>query len=189
MVPAAWNRRTRLARPCRSHSLAHHSLSAMTISIPSAFRAVALLGAVILPGLAASGCTPITAQRGNLTDPERVAELQPGQSRRDDVAAVLGTPTSVGTFDPNVWYYIGQKTEKTAFFQPEVVERRVLIVRFDQAGVVREIKKLDETNGQDVEMVDRSTPTAGREMTFLEQMLGNVGRFSAKDTKSKGPGH
>jgi outer membrane protein assembly factor BamE (lipoprotein component of BamABCDE complex) len=70
-----------------------------------------------------------------------------------------------------------------------VVERRVLIVRFDQAGVVREIKKLDETNGQDVEMVDRSTPTAGREMTFFEQMLGNVGRFSAKDTKSKGPGH
>jgi len=160
----------------------------MKRSIPSALRAAALLGAVVLPGLAASGCTPIVATRGNLTDPERVAELQPGQSRRDDVAAVLGTPTSVGTFDPNVWYYIGQKTEKTAFFQPEVTDRRVVIVRFDDAGTVREIRNLDKTNGQDIEMVDRSTPTAGREMSFLEQMMGNVGRFSAKDTKGKGPG-
>ncbi|CAO3422716.1 outer membrane protein assembly factor BamE [Azospirillum doebereinerae] len=160
----------------------------MTRSIPSALRTAVLLGAVALPALAASGCAPTVATRGNLTDPELVAELQPGQSRRDDVAAVLGTPTSVGTFDPNVWYYIGQKTEKTAFFQPEVVDRRVVIVRFDDAGTVREIKKLDKTNGQDIEMVDRSTPTAGREMSFLEQMMGNVGRFSAKDTKGKGPG-
>ncbi|MBP2230363.1 outer membrane protein assembly factor BamE [Azospirillum agricola] len=160
----------------------------MTRSIPSALRTVALLGAVLSTGLVAAGCSPVVATRGNLTDPELVAELQPGQSRRDDVAAVLGTPTSVGTFDPNVWYYIGQKTEKTAFFQPEVVDRRVVIVRFDEAGTVREIRKLDQSNGQDIEMVDRSTPTAGREMGFLEQMMGNVGRFSAKDAKGKGPG-
>lgn len=148
-----------------------------------------LLGAAtVLLGLAATGCSPTVATRGNLTDPERVAELQPGQSRRDDVAAVLGTPTSVGTFDPNTWYYIGQKTEKVAFFRPEVTERRVLIVRFDDKGTLREVKKLDETNAQDIEMVDRTTPSAGREMTFLEQMLGNVGRFAAKDTKGKGPG-
>lgn len=142
----------------------------------------------VLLGLAVTGCAPSVATRGNLTDPERVAELQPGQSRRDDVAAVLGTPTSVGTFDPNVWYYIGQKTEKVAFFRPEVTERRVVIARFDDQGVLREVKKLDETNAKEIEMVDRTTPSAGREMTFLEQMLGNVGRFAAKDTKGKGPG-
>ncbi|WP_247882040.1 outer membrane protein assembly factor BamE [Azospirillum sp. TSH100] len=117
-----------------------------------------------------------------------MAELQPGQSRRDDVAAVLGTPTSVGTFDPNVWYYIGQKTEKTAFFEPEVTERRVVVAHFDNNGVLREIKTLDKSNGQDIDLVERTTPTAGREMGFLEQMMGNVGRFSAKDTKGKGPG-
>lgn len=146
-----------------------------------------MLGAVLL-GLAVTGCSPVVATRGNLTDPERVAELQPGQSRRDDVVAVLGSPTSVGTFDQNTWYYIGQKTEKIAFFEPDVVERRVVIVKFDDAGTLREVKKLDESNAQEVEMVERTTPTAGREMTFLEQMMGNVGRFSAKDSKGKGPG-
>lgn len=154
----------------------------MTRSIPSTLCAIAVLG------LAVSACSPVVATRGNLTDPDRLAEIEAGKSRREDVAGVLGTPTSTGTFDQNVWYYIGQKTEKVAFFKPEVTERRVVIVRFDDAGVVREIKQLDETNGQDIEMVDRATPTAGREMTFIEQMLGNVGRFSAKDTKGQGPG-
>jgi len=154
----------------------------MTRSIPSALCAFAFLG------LAVSACSPSVATRGNLTDPDRLAEIKAGQTRRDDVAGILGTPTSVGTFDPNVWYYIGQKTEKIAFFQPTVLERRVVIVHFDDAGVVSEIKQLDESNAQDIEMVDRTTPTAGREMGFLEQMLGNVGRFSAKDAKGRGPG-
>ena len=154
----------------------------MTRSIPSALCAFAFLG------LAVSACSPSVATRGNLTDPDRLAEIKAGQTRRDDVAGILGTPTSVGTFDPNVWYYIGQKTEKIAFFQPSVLERRVVIVHFDDAGVVSEIKQLDESNAQDIEVVDRTTPTAGREMGFLEQMLGNVGRFSAKDAKGRGPG-
>jgi outer membrane protein assembly factor BamE (lipoprotein component of BamABCDE complex) len=69
-----------------------------------------------------------------------------------------------------------------------VLERRVVVVQFDDGGVVRDLKTLDRSQGRDVEIVDRATPTHGREMSFLEQMIGNVGRFSAKDTKGKGPG-
>ncbi len=154
----------------------------MTRSIPSALCAFAFLG------LAVSACSPTVATRGNMADPDRVAEIKAGQSRREDVADILGTPTSVGTFDQNVWYYIGQKTEKLAFFEPSVMERRVVVVHFDDAGVVKEMKQLDATDGQRVDIVDRSTPTAGRELSLLEQMLGNVGRFSAKDSRNRGPG-
>ncbi|WP_448189700.1 outer membrane protein assembly factor BamE [Azospirillum sp. sgz301742] len=154
----------------------------MTRSTPSRVIAVALLG------LTAAACTPTLATRGNLTDPDAVATIQTGTTTRDQVASLLGTPTSVGTFDQNVWYYIGQKTEKTAFFKPDVLERRVVVVHFNDAGVVSDLKTLDQNQGLDVEMVERTTPTHGREMGFLEQMIGNFGRFSAKDSKGKGPG-
>lgn len=144
--------------------------------------------ALSLLGIGASACSPVVATRGHMVEADRLAEIQTGSSRREDVAAVLGTPTAAGTFDSSVWYYIGQKTEKTAFFQPEVVERQVVVVHFDPEGVVSDIKTLDKSAGQDVEIVDRATPTHGRELTFLEQMIGNVGRFSAKDSKGKGPG-
>ncbi|WP_029011190.1 outer membrane protein assembly factor BamE [Azospirillum halopraeferens] len=145
------------------------------------------LCAAALLGLTATACAPTVATRGNMTDPELVSAIRAGESRREDVASLLGTPTSVGTFDPDVWYYIGQRTEKTAFFQPDVVERRVVVVQFDPSGVVSGVQQMDAEAGQDVSIVSRATPTHGREMTFLEQMIGNVGRFSAKD-KGRGPG-
>lgn len=154
----------------------------MTRSTPSRILAAALLGAAV------TACAPTLATRGNMTDPDAVAQIKTGSTTRDQVAGLLGTPTSVGTFDQKVWYYIGQKTEKTAFFKPDVLERRVVVVHFNDSGVVSDVKTLDQNQGQDIEMVERTTPTHGREMGFLEQMIGNFGRFSAKDTKGKGPG-
>jgi outer membrane protein assembly factor BamE (lipoprotein component of BamABCDE complex) len=151
----------------------------MTRSTPSTLIALSLL---------AAACAPTYATRGNIADADRIAAIKVGTSTRDDVADMLGTPTAQGTFDANVWYYIGQKTEKIAFLKPDIVERKVVVVQFDDGGVVRDVRQLDRSAGQDVGMVERSTPTAGRELNFIEQMLGNVGRFSGTKKNTGGPG-
>ncbi len=127
---------------------------------------------------AASGCSPIVATHGNLVEPYRLADIHPDVSNKSDVANTLGTPTAAGTLDPNTWYYIGQRTEKIAFLAPEIVERKVVVFHFDGTGIVRKIDQLDLAAGEDVDIVSRTTPTAGKDLGFLEQMLGNVGRFS-----------
>ena len=43
-------------------------------------------------------------------------------------------------------------------------------------------------DGQDVAMSDRETPTRGRELTILEQLLGNVGRGQLPRTEEDVPG-
>jgi len=130
---------------------------------------------------ASLGACSTTAIRGNITDPDAVAQIKVGQTRAEDVSGLLGTPSQVGTFDDKVWYYIGQKTERFAFLAPEVTERRIVVVVFDDKGVVTAVRTSDDPNiGTDVETVDRKTPTTGRELTFMEQLLGNVGRFSSK---------
>lgn len=139
-----------------------------------------------LTAAVAAGCSPITAVHGNIVEPDRLADIHQGVSRKNDVADTLGTPSATGTFDTNTWYYIGQRTEKVAFFPPEVTERKVVVIRFDDSGVVRQIDQLDAAAGQDIDIVSRSTPTAGKDLSFVEQMLGNVGRFGGK--KQQGPG-
>lgn len=130
---------------------------------------------------ASLGACSTTAVRGNITDPEVVAQIKVGRSRMEDVSGLLGTPSQVGTFDDKVWYYIGQKTERIAFLAPEVTERRIVVVMFDDKGLVTAVRTSDDPNaGSDVETVERKTPTSGRELTFMEQLLGNVGRFSSK---------
>ncbi len=45
-------------------------------------------------------------------------------------------------------------------------------------------KNYDLADGKDISMVSRITPTAGKEMTILEQIMGNVGRFSGPRQES-----
>lgn len=141
-----------------------------------------------LMGFALAACSPSVDTRGNLADKDRLQQITPGVSTRDDVASLLGTPSTMGTFDPNTWYYIGARTEKTAFFRPDTVERKVVVVKFDEAGTVADVHQLDQTAGKEVELVERTTPTAGRDLNFIEQMLGNVGRFSGGNGGFRQPG-
>lgn len=138
-------------------------------------------------GLALSGCAATMATRGNLVEDDRLASVREGISTRDEVAQNLGTPSATGTFDPNVWYYIGQKTEKTAFFNPDVVERRVVMVHFNDTGVVDKLETLGMDQAHAIEVVDRTTPTAGHQLTMLEQLLGNVGKFSPSTRGMRAP--
>jgi outer membrane protein assembly factor BamE (lipoprotein component of BamABCDE complex) len=155
----------------------------MTIRFPAA----PLLALVL--GLGASACSPIVHTRGHMVEPERLATIQAGKSTADDVLQALGTPTSVGAFDTRSWFYIGQVTERVAFFEPEVVERRVVAIRFEPNGVVKDVRSIDKSQGQDLEIVERATPTAGHEMGLLEQLIGNVGKFNPAGTSrgSRGP--
>src|SRR5687767_11466940 len=78
--------------------------------------------------LALGACTGRVDTRGNLADPEVVSQITPGESTRGTVEDLLGSPTTVATFNDQTWYYIGRKTEKFAFFEPEVLEQQVVAV-------------------------------------------------------------
>lgn len=134
--------------------------------------------------LSAGGCTPTVDQRGNLPHPDLLAMVQPGKSTQEDVLSYLGTPSSTIAYGGETWHYISAKTETTAFFEPKLLERRVVSVVFDDRGIVRDVTFRGIEDGRDIETVDRITPTAGKEMSILEQLIGNVGRFS-KDPSEK----
>jgi len=135
-----------------------------------------LVGALALPLLAA--CETIIDQRGFAPTPGSVEKLDVGSQSREDVIRLIGSPSTVATFNPNVWYYISQKQEYYAFFKPEMIEQNVLQLTFNESGRLQAMKKYDLADAKDIEMVSRITPTAGKELTILEQLLGNVGRFS-----------
>lgn len=130
-------------------------------------------------------CTPTVANRGNMVEPEKLAEVKIGETSREEVAKLLGSPTQVGTFDENVWYYFGRSTEQYSFLDPKIVNQRAIEVHFDDSGIVKSIDQLDPTNAKDVHPIARRTPTYGHETTVLEQLIGNLGRPSGNAKESK----
>src|SRR4051794_15012670 len=127
---------------------------------------------------AAAGCGATVDQRGNLPEPDKLAEILPGTTTRDQVVKILGTPSSTGVFDEKNWFYISRKTKQFAFFSPDVLDQQVYVVRFDGDGVVASVDRKDLQDGRDIQPVPGATPAPGRELTFLEQILGNMGRFN-----------
>lgn len=125
--------------------------------------------------LALGACTPTIANRGNIIDPDKLAEVAVGTSTRENVANLLGTPTQVSTFDENVWYYIGRNTEQYSFLDPEVIKQKAVEIHFNEEGLVSEVKTLDPALALAITPVSRKTPTYGHETTVLEQLVGNIG--------------
>lgn len=158
---------------------------AMLRCVPGQTRvAAALAGVLVATGLA--GCAATVDQRGNLPDPERIAQIHPGDTTRDDVVKILGTPSSTGVFNDKSWYYISRKTKHVAFFDPDVLDQQVYVVNFDGRGVVQSVDHKDLKDGRDIDPAPGATPAPGRELTFLEQVLGNVGRFNRGSSSGTG---
>ncbi len=127
-------------------------------------------------------CEGRVATHGFMPREELVNQLSPGGQDKRLVSQVMGTPSSIGSFDDNVWYYITQRTKKKAFFKPQLMEQQVLVLLFDEKEVLQSIEKYNLEEAQLVEPLDDKTPTVGRKLTILQQLFGNLGRFSSDGT-------
>ena len=131
-----------------------------------------------------SACSSRLDTRGNFLDPERVEEIKPGEQSREEVAEILGSPSSVTTFGDDTWYYIAKQTETFSFFSPKVTERQILVIKFSKDGKVTKVEKVGLEQAREINQVERKTPTHGNKMTVLEQLVGNLGRFRKNQGKN-----
>lgn len=125
---------------------------------------------------AAAACAPVQTYSGFL--PERndvlIPDPEPGVDTRSTVQQRFGSPSTTAVFDQTAWYYISSVQERVAFYNPQTIERRVMVVRFD-GETVSAVEKFGLERGRLVSYNGETTPTRGRELGLLEQLLGNVG--------------
>jgi outer membrane protein assembly factor BamE (lipoprotein component of BamABCDE complex) len=162
----------------------------------------ALAGAWLL-GLAGCGYVPALPPRpgldlfdsprqvrGQMIDAEDLRQVVAGVSSRNDVQALLGSPSATGTFDDADWYYIGAVTRQRPGRRLAVEDQRVVHIRFDGRGTVRDIRRLGPEDGQEIPVVERATPSPGNERTLLQQLFSNLGRLGPGlgNQQTGGPG-
>ena len=135
--------------------------------------AIVTAGAAAL-ALSVLACSPSPQVQGNVVDPDLLSQVKPGALSKDQVQTLIGTPSSVSTFDQNTWYYISKETERWAFLDPTVLNQQVIVVEFDDKNMVKAVHKYGEEDGNDVEMVTRTTPTRGKSLGVLDQLWSTL---------------
>jgi outer membrane protein assembly factor BamE (lipoprotein component of BamABCDE complex) len=139
-------------------------------------RNAPLLCALLASAALAAACTPVTTFQGFQAIDSRPQDVQAGVDTRTTVRAKLGTPSAVSTFDPDVWFYISQITESQSFYRPRLIRRDVVAVEFNKGGeTVAKVDTLTLKDGRVIAFNGRETPTRGRELTVLEQLIGSIG--------------
>ena len=140
---------------------------------------MALLTWCLAGGLA--GCSvfaPLPTNRGINIEATDYDKLVPGTSTRADVSSLIGSPTTHATFDDNTWIYIGEITAPVPTMRPKIESQKVVVLTFDQGGVLRSRRLLDKADAHNISMAAGATPSPGSDTSFMQQLIGNVGRYS-----------
>lgn len=150
-------------------------------SLRPTFRAPALRRLMLISCLLLSSCgwlMPPPQVRGNKVDPESMKELTPGTSTKADVSAIIGSPTARDTFDDNTWLYISELTQQRIGRTLGELQQHVVVLSFDDKAVLKSINQLDKEDALPVTVIARTTASPGTEASFMQQLLGNIGRFN-----------
>ena len=126
--------------------------------------------------LGASACAPITSYNGFQAQDVKPDQIKVGLDTRSTVLSKLGSPSTQSTFDPDTWYYVTQISDKYAYYLPKVRQREIVELKFDKEEKVIALKTYRLQDGVEVAFDKRETPTRGRELSVLEQILGGLGR-------------
>lgn len=153
-----------------------------TIHFGRTLRRVALLGALV----AATACSPIIRNHGYIPVADDLALIQVGVDTRESVIAAVGPPTAGGVLDGSGIYYVASQFRHFGALAPTEINREVLAVSFDSAGVVSNIERFGLEDGNVVVLSRRVTDTGVRDSTFVRQLLGSLGRVNAGDFLGEG---
>jgi outer membrane protein assembly factor BamE (lipoprotein component of BamABCDE complex) len=137
---------------------------------------IALLFCVSL----ATGCSPTIETRGFNAENVQFTQIKPGIQSKQQVRDLLGSPSTIPSFDQNTWYYVSKKTSTTSFFTPEVLDQQVTVITFDNRNIVSDIKTYKGEEAKNIKPVERKTETTGYETGVFREVFSNFGRMSSK---------
>ncbi len=125
-----------------------------------------------------TACAPQFANHGYIPPQEDLDQIVVGVDTRGSVEETIGTPATSGVANESGFYYVRSRMRTFGALAPKVVERQVLAVSFDSAGVVSNIERFGLERGQVVPLTRRVTTSGVGDNSFLRQLLGNIGRFN-----------
>ncbi|MDZ7908960.1 MAG: outer membrane protein assembly factor BamE [Gemmobacter sp.] len=138
-----------------------------------------LCGGLLAVSLAA--CSAVFRDHGYVPTEEELAAIAVGQDTRESVAEKVGRPSATGLLNDVGWFYVKSRWRHYGAMAPQEIDRQVLAITFTESGTVQNIERYGLEDGQIVNLSRRVTDTNIKGISFIRQIMGNLGRMRATD--------
>ena len=154
--------------------MADFRVSRSFLAVSQASRKQCLM-LVLVASVAA--CSPVYRNHGYVPTEDELALVEVGKDTREVVGQKIGRPTTSGLLNDDGWFYVQSRYKHFGPRAPKEIDRQVLAVTFDKAGVVENIARYGLEEGQVVEISRRVTETNVKGLSVIQQILGSFGRL------------
>ena len=102
----------------------------------------------------------VSKNHGFISLESKFEKIEINKTNKNDLVKVIGHPSSISEFDKNTWFYIERKKTNQSLFKlgiKKISKNNILIVKFNNKGLVKNKKLIDLSNMNDVKYVKKTT--------------------------------
>jgi len=99
------------------------------------------------------------------------------ETNKNDVIKILGNPSTKSLFDENMWIYIERKQTQSELInlgRMEVYKNDVLVLEFNNFGILKEKKLYDINNMENIKIAKETTLTVNKNKSFLYDFMSSM---------------
>lgn len=133
--------------------------------------------AVCAVALTLGACVATFQSHGYVPEQDALDELVVGVDTRGSLEDLVGPPSSTGVMADEGWFYISSKIRHYAYTRPQVIERQLVAVTFDDEDTIVNIQRFGLEDGNVITLNRRVTELPVKGPSVLGQILGTFGNI------------
>ncbi len=129
--------------------------------------------------LAVTNCSTkkLEVNHGLVNLDKKKDEINIGKSNKNDILAIFGPPSTVSTFDEDIWIYIEIKKINQSIVKlgkKKIKKNNTLIVKFDNRSLVNKVDFIDIDNLNQLKLSEKVTEKEFTTNNMLFNVLSNI---------------
>ena len=129
--------------------------------------------------LAVTNCSTkkLEVNHGLVNLDKKKEEITIGKSNKNDILDIFGPPSTVSTFDEDVWIYIEIKKQNQSIVKlgkKRIKKNNTLIVKFDSRSLVNKVDFIDINNLNQLKLSEKVTEKEFTTNSMLYNVLTNL---------------
>lgn len=125
-------------------------------------------------------CSGITNNNGYMPVVEDIESLSVKKTTVEKAKSLLGEPALIIGKNKPVLVYFSQASRKLFFFEKQITERNLLVLRFDKRKRLSKLEKFSLTDGKDFKISKSNTDLSDREKSLIANLFSNIGMGGVK---------